>query len=189
MIFSTLINQYLAQDPEVAEKLSEYHHKIVEIKFLPFMRKKIFMTIHSDHISLSGQSEKSADVTISGTPLALLKAWQSKNSLIPENIEITGDILLLQNLKNIFNTIDIDWTEQLSKITGDSIAYAASQLFHKLNLCRKTTTNNLSRDLREYLQEEYHILVSRAELTDFYTSVDNLRDDVERLQTKLELIS
>jgi ubiquinone biosynthesis protein UbiJ len=188
MIFSTLINQYLAQDPEVAERLADYKNKTIKIEFLPF-RKKIFIDIHNGIISLSAQSEKSPDITLCGTPLALLRAWQSNAPQMPENIEITGDVLLLQRLKNIFNAIDIDWTEKLAQITNDPFAYSISQLFLTFNKCRHEAQKTFGRNIKEYLQEEYRLLVSAPELKDFYTAVDDLRDDAARLQTKLERIS
>jgi len=191
MIFSAMINQYLAQDPEIAQRLAEYDGKILKVVFLGlnFIKNNhFFIFIHHNTISISTQSEFSPHVIIRGTPLNLLAVGLSKNNHIPENIEITGDVLLINHLRTIFKDIHIDWTEILSKITGDHIACATSRLCTKLNLFKNQTSQNLSRDLREYLQEEYRFLVPRAELEDFYTNIDDLRDDTERLQVRLEML-
>lgn len=191
MILSAMINQYLAQDPEVAQRLAEHNGKILKIEFLDlnFMNNNhFFIFIHQDYISLSRQSHHSPHTIIRGTPLNLLAAGLSKNNAIPENIEITGDVLLINSLKNIFKAIDIDWTEILSKFTGDSIAYTASKFCAKLNLFKNQASKNLSRDLKEYLQEECRFLVPRAELEDFYKNIDELRDRSERLHVRLEML-
>lgn len=191
MIFSAMINQYLAQDPEIAQRLAEHDGKILKIVFLGFnfiKNNHFFVFIHQDTISISTKSEFSPHVIIRGTPLNLLAVGLSKNNTIPENIQITGDVLLINHLRTIFKDINIDWTEILSKITGDPIAYAANKLCTKLKLFNNQASQNLSRDLREYLQEEYRFLVPRAELEDFYTTIDNLRDSTERLQVRLEML-
>ncbi len=192
MILSTMINQYLAQDPEVSAKLAEHEGKILKIEFLDvnFMNiNSFFIFIHQNSISLSFKGTFSPDATVRGTPLNLLALGLSKNNVIPENIEITGDVLFLNNIKNIFKEIDINWAEILSKFTGNHIAYAASQVCAKLNYFKNQASQNIGRDLREYLQEEYRYLVPRTELEDFYKNIDHLRDDVERLHARVEMIS
>lgn len=203
MILSTLINRYLAQDPEMSHKLAEYKGKILKIEFLGlnFMNNNsFFIFIHENTISISSNSKlksnsdfsSSGDISphaiIRGTPLNLLAVGLSKNHVIPKDIEITGDVLLINNLKTIFSNIDIGWTEILSRFTGDHIAYTANRFFDKLNLFKNQASKNLNRDLREYLQEECRFLVPRVELEDFYKNIDDLRDDTERLYTKFEML-
>jgi ubiquinone biosynthesis protein UbiJ len=188
MIFSTLINQYLAQDPEIAQKLSQHQGKILQIELLPF-GKSFFIFIHESSISISQKSELPSHTTVSGTPLNLLSVWFSQSKGLPEDISITGDAVFVQDIRNIFKVIDIDWTEILSKITNDPVAYTISQIFSKFYNYQKQTKENLNSHIREYLQEEYQLLVSRTELEDFYKDVDYLRDSVERLCAKIEILN
>jgi ubiquinone biosynthesis protein UbiJ len=47
------------------------------------------------------------------------------------------------------------------------------------------SVTNLRQDLTEYLQEESKHLPPRQEVEDFFTDISELRDDVERLEIKI----
>ena len=53
----------------------------------------------------------------------------------------------------------------------------------------RQSADNLSLDLKEYLQEEARLLPSRYEIEEFLDQADTLRDDVERLAARVERLS
>lgn len=52
----------------------------------------------------------------------------------------------------------------------------------------KQTRTNLRMDTAEYLTEEADILPTKVEVEDFANKVENLRDAVDRLEAKINLL-
>ena len=85
--------------------------------------------------------------------------------------------------------MDIDWSEPLAKIMGDGLAYQLAQSGKKLSSWGKDTVRSVSASFSEYLQEESRDVITDTELDIFYQQVDQLRDDVDRLQAKITAIA
>lgn len=82
--------------------------------------------------------------------------------------------------------MDIDWSEPLSALVGDSFAYQLHQAGSKLGRWGKDSVKSVSASFSEYLQEESRDVVTETELDVFNQAVDHLRDDVDRLQAKID---
>ena len=106
--------------------------------------------------------------------------------MLSGEIEITGDVRLGREFKKLLNEIDIDWEEHLAGIVGDVAANQFMQLTKKLGNWSRGAANSIAADLSEYLQEESRDVVSGAEMEMFYHDVDILRNDVDRLEARLE---
>jgi ubiquinone biosynthesis protein UbiJ len=85
--------------------------------------------------------------------------------------------------------MDIDWSEPLANLLGDTVAYQLQQSGKKLGGWGKNTMESVSRSVSEYLQEESRDLVTETELNNFNDEVDQLRNDVDRLQAKINALS
>jgi len=109
--------------------------------------------------------------------------------LLKGEVEISGDTRLGHQFKNIFSQIDIDWSEPLANLVGDTVAYQLQQSGKKLGGWGKDTMESVSRSVSEYLQEESRDLVTETELNNFNDEVDQLRNDVDRLQAKINALS
>ena len=82
--------------------------------------------------------------------------------------------------------MDIDWSEPLAELVGDTLAYQIQQSGKKFSLWGKATVKSVSSSVSEYLQEESRDVVTQTELDIFNDDVDQLRDDVDRLQAKIK---
>ena len=100
-------------------------------------------------------------------------------------LEIQGDTDLAQGFSDVLARLDIDWEEQLSKLTGDVVAHEAGKAVRAAGHWAERTGTIAEQDLREYLQEEAREVPSRAEVDAFGTDVNTLRDDVERLAARV----
>jgi ubiquinone biosynthesis protein UbiJ len=109
--------------------------------------------------------------------------------LLKGEVEISGDTKLGHQFKNIFSSMDIDWSEPLAKIMGDGLAYQLTQSGKKFSNWGKDTVKSVSTSFSEYLQEESRDVITDTELDIFYQQVDQIRDDVDRLQAKITAIA
>lgn len=173
MILSSLINRILDRDPEKSERLAKYNSKVIQLELLP-LALNLYLIIENTHLRIARENDTSPDVSIRVTT--------------HKDIEVSGDLIFLQDFKNILSDIDPDWEEGLSKIIGDPLAHAVGDFFRTAQDTQKTFRQQFGRNLTEYLQEETECLPTRHEIEDFYKAVDKLYLDTERLDARLALL-
>lgn len=191
LLVETAINRYLALDPEMLDKMAEFSGKVIKLEIIG-LNKTLYMLPDSNGIQVSTEHEGEADTTLRGTPISLFKMGLATNAaklLLTGEVEISGDTRLGHQFKNIFSQMDIDWSEPLANLVGDTVAYQLQQSGKKLSGWGKDTMESVSRSVSEYLQEESRDLVTEAELNSFNDEVDQLRNAVDRLQAKINALS
>ena len=127
-----------------------------------------------------------------GSPMALLRMngrREGSSQLFSGEVSITGDTELAHRIAKILATFEIDWEEQLSRLTGDILAHQAGDLVRQAGAWGRDRFKTLTLNGGEYLQEESQLLPTRIEIEEFLTGVDTLRDDTERLQARIVRLS
>ena len=191
LLVETAINRYLALDPEMLDKMEEFSGKVIKLEIIG-LNKTLYMLPGSRGIQVRTEHEGEADTTLRGTPISLFKMGLAANAaklLLKGEVEISGDTRLGHQFKNMFSQMDIDWSEPLANLLGDTVAYQLQQSGKKLGGWGKNTMESVSRSVSEYLQEESRDLVTETELNNFNDEVDQLRNDVDRLQAKINALS
>ena len=190
LILEAVINRYLALDPEMLDKLAQFNGKVIKLE-ITGINKTLYMLPNHRGIHILTEYDGSADTVLRGTPVSLFKMGlvsNAANLLLKGEIEITGDTRLGHQFKNIFSQIDIDWSEPLAKMLGDGLAYQIQQSGNKLAYWAKESVKSVSTSFSEYLQEESRDVVTDTELTIFNEAVDQLRNDVDRLQARVNAL-
>ncbi len=181
-------NQYLSLDPEISRQLAKLHGAVIGFDLSGTAIQLFIIPDQKGQVQVFSQVEGKADCLVKGSPLSLLRSSKSENAdqVFSGEIEIQGNSSLAQEFTRILKQVDVDWEEQLSRLTGDIIAHQVGTAF------RSTSSwfnrNNLSArlNLQEYLQEEARLLPGLFELENFYNDVDQLRDDTERLAARIK---
>lgn len=182
--FEHIANKYLLLDQDALKKLSALDGKVIHLNII-HTDIDLFILLLADRIRLASQHEGETDVVIKAQPTALLRMLTSQDTKIG-NIEIIGDVLLAQSLLSMFKHIDIDWEEYLSQFVGDINAHKMGNLVRAIDQCSDSVTQTMGVNCREYLYYEKNILPNPRELEDFYRAVDELNNDVERLQQRIQ---
>ena len=104
-------------------------------------------------------------------------------------VEMTGDAELAQEVSFLARHLRWDAEEDLSKAVGDVAAHrvvgAAGATAHWAGEALKRTAAGAA----EYWTEESPLIASRVKVGDFTRGVSELRDDVERLEKRLDALS
>lgn len=182
------LNQFLHLDPETPNRLAALNNKIVAIKS-PSIKQTVYFQFTQTKIKLLAYYDGMVDVVLEGTPFDFLRlnfAGSTSSALFASDITMSGDIDAAEKFKLLFARLDIDWEEQLSRITGDIVAHQVGNFVRALCIWARQATDTVQQDITEYLQEEANLLPTRIELEDFFAEVDTLRNDVERLAMKME---
>jgi len=191
LLVETTINRYLALDPEMLDKMEEFSGKVIKLEIIG-LNKTLYMLPDRRGIQVRTEHEGEADTTLRGTPISLFKMGLAANAaklLLKGEVEISGDTRLGHQFKNTFSQMDIDWSEPLANLVGDTVAFQLQQSGKKLGGWGKDTMESVSRSVSEYLQEESRDLVTETELNNFNDEVDQLRNDVDRLHAKINALS
>lgn len=190
------INRYLDvalhqfADEAMNPRLRTLNGKVVAIE-LQGLNTTFYLAFNDDRVRVQAHLLGDADACISGTPLSLLRMRlqgrrEQQQSLFGGDVTLSGDAELGREVNALLDELDIDWEEQLSRLLGDVVAHQIGSRARAFGDWARQTLDTLTEDGREYLHEEAHLLVSRAELEPFLAAVDVLRDDVERLEKRIE---
>jgi len=191
LILETVINRYLAQDPEVLDKLAGFDGKVIKL-VITGINKTLYLFPGNTGIRVRTEHEGPVDTVLRGTPLSLFKMGMVSNAanlLLKGEVEISGDTRLGHQFKNVLSQMDIDWSEPLSHLLGDTLAYQLQQSTKKLGRWGAQTAKSVSMSFSEYLQEETGDVVTSTEIKMFNDAVDRLRNDVDRLQARIKSAS
>lgn len=185
------INAVLALDAEGAHQIAPIQGRVLLVELTGF-GTRLYIVPGESGLLLYGAYDAAPDCTVRGTPAGLLRMALSEHredAVFAGTVEIDGDNQVAQTLGEVFQELDIDWEELLSKVIGDTLAHRLGQQARAGGRWAQQTGDTLTQDIREYLQEEGRVLPSRLELQAFLSDVDTLRDDVERLAARVERLA
>lgn len=187
-ILETALNQYLALDEDVELFLAPLFGKVIAVTIEPY-GETLYLCPTEHNIQILESYQGRVDTTISGTLPALgmmgLDA-SSMRSVFSGEVRIEGDTHTGHKFQRLFQQLDIDLEEQLSRFTGDIIAHKIGNLFRSGRDWSKQTLETFRLNLEEFLQEETRQLPAKAEADIFFRQVDELRSDYDRLAARLE---
>ncbi len=179
-----LVNKVLALDEETQESLANLTGDVVEIDILN-TDFRLFILPSDKGITLASKYEEKADVSIKGTPAALL-GMITADKVGAGDVEINGNVGLAHKFQSILKNMDVDWEEYLSQIIGDIAAHKVGNFLKGMSQFAKTSARTIGLDISEYLRYEKEALLDQSELDEFNHDVDKVRNDVERLQKRVE---
>ncbi len=178
-----LASGILSLDEETCSALAQLESKVFGVEMLT-TNINLFVTPITEGIKLSPYCETAADVTIKGTPLALLKMITGGRIGIGD-VEVNGNLELAQRFQSILKNMDIDWEEYLSRYVGDLLAHQTGTLVRGTGRFVKRLGGKVALDISEYLRYEKTWLPDKSEVEEFCQAVDTLRDDVERISERI----
>lgn len=185
------IQQAIGLDPNVSHQLLSLNYKIIEVVVLP-LHVHFYMVIEHGTIYLKSQVSQSPDTIIHSSPLGLIRLSilpaSKTRSLFNDDIQISGDIGLGQDLKRIFDSMQIDWEGHLAFFTGDVVAHHVGKIFKKSKELGKQYAHHLKKNTQDYLVHDLKTVPSKQELEQFYADVDELRLRSERISAHLHYL-
>ncbi|EXJ16674.1 ubiquinone biosynthesis accessory factor UbiJ [Imhoffiella purpurea] len=182
------INRYIALDPEGSAAFAALTGRIIGIELEGF-GTRITIIPSAQRLQIFGTYESEPDCLIRGSLLGLARMGmdeRKETQLVKGEVEITGDTTLAQDFSAALAGLQIDWEEQLARVIGDPFAHQVGNRVRAAERWSQRTSDSMTANLREYLQEERRLLPTRYEVEAFLSQVDTLRDDTERLAARVE---
>lgn len=190
-IIEGIINKALFLDPKTVKRLKSLDQKHVKIVFKELnMIFPLELSFDTQGVHISTPSSKKFDVTIEGPSMAYLTLALTKDvhKARKSGLTFSGDDDVSKKIQELFMDLDIDWEEIVSKVTGDAIANKMGSFFKDFKKINQDIFSNFKDNFRDYIQEERRLLPSLLEVEYFYKDIEILRDDVERVSARIDLL-
>jgi ubiquinone biosynthesis accessory factor UbiJ len=124
--------------------------------------------------------------TIKLTPATAMRLLVLKDESARADVEVEGDAALAGAITRVLGTLRWDVEEDLSRLIGDIAAHRVVKTGQAVAHWQRAAGENLARSLGEYVTEERPLVAGREALRAFAQAVDELRDDTERLEKRIE---
>lgn len=187
-IIANLVNRGLPRSPRAQQLCAQLEGRSLAIEVGELAR--IHVASNGATLQIT-TGEREADATLAGGPLSLLAlAGAAPESVVQRGaVTISGDAQLAQQFRELAQLLRPDLEEDLSYVLGDVPAHQLGRLARLgAGWTRKAATTTLT-NLAEYLGHERQDLVPRNEGEQFLHGVDSVREDLERLEARLEIIA
>lgn len=202
MLIATLenvLNRGLPRSPRAQQLCAELAGRTVAVVIAPAQSGSgghVFVASTGYCLKLSttmaeGLAGAPPDATIIGGPFSLLALSGPAPEAVLQrgDVRIDGDAELAQKFRELFLLLRPDLEEELSLVLGDVPAHQLGRLARgALGWTRKAASTTV-RNVAEYLGHERRDLVSRSEAEQFLQGVDTLREDVDRLAARIDLLT
>ena len=178
------INQALSLDDASASKIQALHGKVLEIIISP-LNVHFFIRFMHQELQLLASHNEPPDTIIHSSPLGLIRLSvlpaSKVRSLFNDTIKMSGDVALGQDVKRLFDELDIDWEGHLAHFTGDVVAHQIGSFMRKGLAFKQQISSSMRHNITAYVQDEQRLLPPREEINDFFKDVDEASLRVERL--------
>ena len=143
-------------------------------------------------IAPTGELERPApdatpDVSVRMLPGAALRlATRDPNAW--SEVAIDGDTQFAATLHQVWEQIDWGIEEDLSQLVGDVAAHRMVSTAQAAGSAVSAAAGSLLRNVFEFWTEERPVVAQRRDVETYNTEVDALRDDVARLEKRVEAL-
>lgn len=176
------INHVLGQQQWARQRLTPFAGQTIAVRMPPM--PALLATIRDDGLLKPAATQAVPDLTLCLRPATLpLLALRDPAAL--RQIEFSGSTELAQTVQHLFDQLEWDYEEDLSKVFGDVLAHRLAGAGRAFFGWQRDAGLRLAQNLAEYWTEEQPLIARRADLVRFGNDVDDLRDAVERLEKRI----
>jgi len=129
-----------------------------------------------------------ADARIGGTPLGLLALLREEGPAAnASQLRIEGDARVAEQFRELSRLLRPDLEHSLSRVLGRSGAHLLARGARTAAAWTRESAWTAVQNVAEYLAHESGDLVSRAEAQHFLRGVDELREQLDRIEARVSL--
>jgi ubiquinone biosynthesis protein UbiJ len=179
------VNHLLGQAAWAREKLAPFAGHSALIKLPPF---EAAFLVGADGCISAPPPDAELEVSISLPAAAPLLALQGKDAVM-RAARIEGSAEFAETLGFVIRNLRWDAEEDLSKMVGDIAAHRIVKGGKEFAAWQQQAAQNFAANLAEYFTEEQPLIARQSDISAFAGEVDRLRDDVARLEKRLQRLA
>ena len=177
------INHVLGQQAWAQQRLKPLAGHTLEFRLspLPVLR----LTIGPNGLVDGAPADAASDLVVTVSPSAI-PYLMLRDEAVMREVELTGSAELAQVVRQLFLELEWDFEEDLSRVFGDVLAHRMARTGRDLFAWQRDAGTRLAQNFAEYWTEEDPLITRRGDIAQFGSEVERLRDDVDRLDKRIE---
>jgi len=186
-LLETGVNQLHQLDSSAVIKRKQLNGTIISVS-LQELNFPLYFIISDQQVDVLNKFEGQADchIRVSFSALNKLQDNRQLTHLIKSGqLEVDGDIQLVQQFAKLLTDMDIDWEEHLSHKVGDVIAHKLCYHAKKIHQGSLAKFNNIEKQTALYVTEEIKLAPSGLEVAYFCEQVNTLEMQADTLLLSL----
>lgn len=179
------INHLLKSESWALQRLVPFAGKTAQFRVVPL---SLSLTVLSNGEVAMAAENAPANVTFALTPPLLLRIVAGDEAAYKQ-VEVSGDDVFASEIFYVVKNLRWDIEEDLSHLLGDILAHRVVQTGSRFMGWRAQVMLSLAQTFAEYWTEEQPLLAKSTQVEKFVRDVDTLRNDVERLEKRLNKLA
>jgi len=185
------INRVLRMDSTALPRLERLTGKVIAVDCSgPTLQ--LFILPSDEGLLLASHWEVEPDCTLRAPAASLLRLVLSQDKtaiLHGPDVELEGDSHVLMELVAILQDLELDWEYELSRWLGPVASTLIGGHLRSRARWTRSSFESLSQNLADYLSEESRTLVGQREAEARFAELDQLKQDLERLEARFERLA
>ncbi len=184
-VFVPLLNHLLTQEAWARQRLMPYSGQAATIEGGPV---KLTMTVDESGGFRPSGTEEEATVIISLPDDAPFKMLVDPSSIFG-SARLSGAANFAETLAFVFRNLRWDYEADLAGIIGDVPGRRLARMLTDGAAWHRSLAQRLGQNAAEYATEESGLVSSGRDIVQFGRAVDELRNDVARLEKRIALLT
>jgi ubiquinone biosynthesis protein UbiJ len=180
-----VINHLLEGETWAREKLREHSAKTVLIHAGPL---DVCLSVTAVGLVQPAAASTAPQLEVKLAPGPLLSVLRGEKNAL-KSAEVHGDAEFAADVMFLANNLRWDVEEDLSRIVGDIAAHRMVADTQRILAWERDARGRLAASVGEYLTDEAAVLAVSSAVQSFNGDVDRLRDDVARLEKRLQRLA
>jgi ubiquinone biosynthesis accessory factor UbiJ len=182
---TAFINHLLRGASWARDELKRFSGRTARFEVAPFAL--LLTVLDNGEVALADAGAVPA-VTARLTPGLMLRL-AARDSAAWQDVDIAGDTDFASAIHHVARNLRWDIEEDMSRVFGDIPAHRMAEAGRTLRRWGDQAFENTGRSFAEYWTEEQPLIAGRRDVDEFNRAVDALRDDVARLEKRIEYLS
>jgi ubiquinone biosynthesis protein UbiJ len=184
------LNRRIADSETASALLMELEGRslAIQVTGAPFT---LYLTAMPGRLAVDRRLDGLPDASLEGSVVAMaqLAGGDARDTLRRGQVRFGGDGEVGERFQALLEAARPEWEEELSRLTGDVAAHHLGQGLRTLQEFGRRGMQRIGREMADYLQQDQGQVASREDVAGFVDAVDRLRDDVARLEARLERLA
>lgn len=179
----TVLNRMLGREEWAREKLAPFAGRVVRLEALPFSLQWAV----AEGGTLAANDDDGAPAVTVGLALSSLPFALLDPQATTKDVRLQGDAEFAQALSFVLQNLRPEPEEELSRFVGDAAAMRIVGLVRLSASHWRELAERMLDNTANYIVTENPMVVGRGEVAAFVEDVTRLRDDVARLEKRIDL--
>lgn len=179
----TVLNRMLGREEWAREKLTPFAGRVVRLEALPFSLQWAV----AEGGTLAANDDDGAPAVTIGLALSSLPFALLDPQAATKDVRLQGDAEFAQALSFVLQNLRPEPEEELSRFVGDAAAMRIVGLVRLSASHWRELAERMLDNTANYIVTENPMVVGRDEVAAFVEDVTRLRDDVARLEKRIDL--